>query len=105
MDVVSTPLSPRWAPWLYTCSLNLLTDNTLRRDYLRDSLTGYFLSRYIYGGISFSCHVSIFSLFQIVKEQYRKPDSQVSFTLFSDTVFHSVSAMASPRGFEPLLPP
>lgn len=38
-------------------------------------MTGYSLPQYFYGGISFSCHVSIFSLFQIVKEQYLKRDS------------------------------
>ncbi len=42
---------------------------------MRDSNTGYSLSQYIYGETSFSCIVSIFSLFQIVKEQYLKHDS------------------------------
>ncbi|EIS32336.1 hypothetical protein YPPY54_1337, partial [Yersinia pestis PY-54] len=37
---------------------------------MRDSITGYSLPQYIYGGVNFSCNVSIFSLFQIVKEQY-----------------------------------
>ena len=32
-------------------------------------MTGYSLPQYFYGGINFSRHVSIFSLFQIVKEQ------------------------------------
>ncbi len=46
-------------------------------------MTGYSLSQYIYGGINFSRHVSIFSLFQIVKEQYLKHDSEVIFKIFS----------------------
>ncbi|BEM26609.1 hypothetical protein SME05J_01790 [Serratia marcescens] len=46
-------------------------------------MTGYSSSQYIYGGINFSRHVSIFSLFQIVKEQYLKHDSQVIFKIFS----------------------
>jgi len=46
-------------------------------------MTGYSLSQYVYGGTNFSRHVSIFSLFQIVKEQYLKHDSQVIFKIFS----------------------
>ncbi len=46
-------------------------------------MTGYSLPQYFYGGINFSRHVSIFSLFQIVKEQYLKHDSQVIFKIFS----------------------
>ncbi len=49
-------------------------------------MTGYSLPQYIYGGISFSCHVSIFSLFQIVKEQYLKRDSCESVLRFFDMV-------------------
>ncbi len=46
-------------------------------------MTGYSLPQYFYGGINFSRHVSIFSLFQIVKEQYLKHDSKVIFKIFS----------------------
>ncbi len=45
-------------------------------------MTGYSLSQYIYGGTNFSRHVSIFSLFQIVKEQYLKHDSEVIFKIW-----------------------
>ena len=72
-------------------------------------MTGYSLSQYFYGGINFSRHVSIFSLFQIVKEQYLKHDSKVIFKIFrpvvtGDNVFHSLSEWR-PQGFEPLLQP
>ena len=45
-------------------------------------MTGYSLPQYFYGGINFSRHVSIFSLFQIVKEQYLKHDSKVIFKIW-----------------------
>lgn len=66
--------------------------NTSHCNYLRDSDTGYSLSQYCYGETSFSCIVSIFSLFQIVKEQYLKHDLLKSSLRYSgDNVFHSLS--------------
>ena len=71
-------------------------------------MTGYSLPQYFYGGINFSRHVSIFSLFQIVKEQYLKHDSKVIFKIWpivtGDNAFtHYRNGV--PKGFEPLLQP